>query len=415
MRLDAPPPRAISIPITRAEVRVRGFSFPVAEQADLPAAPHAAASPAASTARPARHHADRAAGTISKLEDRLGYLLQPSLESILAQRSLEIPFPPFGYQLEGVAFLYPRHAAVLADEMGLGKTMQAITAIRLLLRCGEVRRVLVVCPKPLVTNWQREFAQWAPEIPVMVWKATRGDGPGSGSGRMCRCGSPTSSWSAATATSATSRPVVLQFDLVVLDESQRIKNRAGTTSQVVRSIGRRRSWALTGTPVENSAADLVGIFEFLAPGLISDEMKPRRMARHGERLRAAPHQGPGAGRPAAQTVPRCELELTPRSGNLSTGRGRGGRAPLGDGQRGDHPARVRAGAAAEADLQLRPGHRASSKLERLEADLEEVAASRRKAIVFSQWVDTIRRLSPPLARSIRWSITARSGPAAAKP
>ena len=55
-----------------------------------------------------------------------------------------------------------------------------------------------------------------------------------------------------------------RLDLVVLDESQRIKNRSGTTSEVVRSIRRTRSWALTGTPVENSADDLVGIFEFLS-------------------------------------------------------------------------------------------------------------------------------------------------------
>ena len=74
----------------------------------------------------------------------------------------------FPFQFEGVAFLYPRHAAILADEMGLGKTMQAITAIRLLLHRGEVQTVLLVCPKPLVTNWQREFAVWAPEMPVMV-------------------------------------------------------------------------------------------------------------------------------------------------------------------------------------------------------------------------------------------------------
>jgi SNF2 family DNA or RNA helicase len=67
-----------------------------------------------------------------------------------------------------VAFLYPRYAAILADEMGLGKTMQAITAVRMLLHAGELSSVLFVCPKPLVTNWQREFAQWAPEVPVSV-------------------------------------------------------------------------------------------------------------------------------------------------------------------------------------------------------------------------------------------------------
>src|SRR5207253_10922434 len=105
-------------------------------------------------------------GDIVKLKDRLYYALQPALESLLADSSLDFPFVPFSYQFAGVAFLFPRVAAVLADEMGLGKTMQAITAIRLLLHSGEARSVLLVCPKPLVTNWQREFALWAPELPL---------------------------------------------------------------------------------------------------------------------------------------------------------------------------------------------------------------------------------------------------------
>ena len=105
---------------------------------------------------------------VIKLEDRLYYLLQPPLESLAHGASLRFPFEPFPYQYEGVAFLYPRFSAILADEMGLGKTMQAITTIRMLLFSGEIRNVLLVCPKPLVSNWKREFALWAPEIPVMV-------------------------------------------------------------------------------------------------------------------------------------------------------------------------------------------------------------------------------------------------------
>ena len=65
-----------------------------------------------------------------KLEDRLYYLLQPSLEQIVQAAELELPFEPFNYQIEGIGFLYPRREAILADEMGLGKTMQAISARR---------------------------------------------------------------------------------------------------------------------------------------------------------------------------------------------------------------------------------------------------------------------------------------------
>ena len=103
---------------------------------------------------------------VVKLQDRLYYLLQPPLDSLVGSGQLNFPFDPFPYQLDGIAFLFPRYAAVLADEMGLGKTMQAISTIRLLLCSGELRSVLLVCPKPLVTNWLREFEVWAPEIPV---------------------------------------------------------------------------------------------------------------------------------------------------------------------------------------------------------------------------------------------------------
>ncbi|MEE2826179.1 MAG: DEAD/DEAH box helicase, partial [Planctomycetota bacterium] len=92
---------------------------------------------------------------VVKLSDRLFYALQPPLETLLASNTIEFPFKPFDFQYSGVAFLFPRHCAILADEMGLGKTMQAITSIRMLLRSGYLKNVLLICPKPLVTNWQR--------------------------------------------------------------------------------------------------------------------------------------------------------------------------------------------------------------------------------------------------------------------
>ena len=98
----------------------------------------------------------------------------------------------FPYQLDGIAFLFPRYAGILADEMGLGKTMQAISTIRLLLCSGEIRSVLLICPKPLVTNWLREFRVWAPEIPVRGDRRQRGEtGDGNGAAAKCRSRSPT--------------------------------------------------------------------------------------------------------------------------------------------------------------------------------------------------------------------------------
>jgi SNF2 family DNA or RNA helicase len=409
-------PRTIQVPIRQTPVRVRSFAFDFPEPDGPQSTHHAPPDGAGSREQGAGRKAPapcsplpapcsltriRPPEDVIKLEDRLCYLLQPPLEALLSDRELGMPFPPFPFQFEGVAFLYPRHAAILADEMGLGKTMQAITAIRLLLRRGEIRSVLMVCPKPLVTNWQREFQLWAPEAPTLVIE-------GDQARRAWQWGLPGVPLRIANYEVVVRDREILDhgneggpisFDLVVLDESQRIKNRGSTTSEVVRGLSRRRSWALTGTPVENSAEDLVGIFEFLAPGFLSSEMKPRKMGRtvRDYVLRRTKEQV------LTEMPPKmfrdAELELTPEQREtyrLAEEEGIIRLTEMGEGATIQH--------VFELVLRLKqicnfdPATGASSKLERLEADLEEIAVSGRKAIVFSQWVGTIRRLSIALRR-----------------
>ncbi len=332
-----------------------------------------------------------------KLEDRLRLLLEPPLETLLSSASLRFAFPPFGYQLDGVAFLYPRREAILADEMGLGKTMQAVTAIRLLAHHGQLRRVLLVCPKPLVTNWQREFAMWAPELPVAVVEG----GPGR---RQWFWGEANALVMIANyETVVRDRAQVCDsrnhYDLVLLDESQRIKNPAGTTNEVARAIPRNRSWALTGTPIENSTEDLVGIFEFVSPGLVDAKMKPRAIGRA-----VADHVLRRTKDHVLSDLPPklfrdAELELTPEqaeSYRLAEDEGVVRLREL------KHELTIQH--VFELILRLKqicnfdPTTGASSKLERLEADLDECASSGRKAIVFSQWVQTVTELRSRLAR-----------------
>ena len=296
-----------------------------------------------------------------------------------------------------MAFLYPRHEAVLADEMGLGKTMQTVITVRLLAHQQQIRRVLLVCPKPLVSNWQREFAFWAPELPVAVVE-----------------GAPARRewfWRAANnlVTIANYETIVRDrehicdpqnhYDLVVLDESQRIKNAASTTNEVARSIPRSRSWALTGTPIENSTDDLVGIFEFVAPGRVTAKMNPRAIGRAASDciLRRTKDQV------LSDLPPKlyrdAELELLPEqmeSYRLAEDEGVVRLREM------KHELTIQH--VFELVLRLKqicnfdPTTGASSKFERLEADLEECAASGRKAIVFSQWVETILELRGRLAR-----------------
>jgi SNF2 family DNA or RNA helicase len=407
-QLAAASPGVASIPLKPAKLRTTSFYF--ARPQNEPERPAAAQAtlPARAAIVPVGGSADLAAAVASlrptrikpppdtiKLEDRLYYMLQPPLETLLGAESLAFPFRPFPYQFEGVAFLYPRVAAVLADEMGLGKTMQAITAVRMLLHAREISAVLLVCPKPLVTNWQREFALWAPELPITVIE-------GDQARRRWQ-------WQLADAPVKISNYELLQrdrdlvdegalnFDLVILDEAQRIKNRASHTSQAVRAIGRRRSWALTGTPVENSPEDLVGIFEFLAPGYLSSEMKPRRMGKAAADYVLRRTKDKVLTELPPKMFRDAQLELTAEQRvtyQMAEEEGVLRLTDMGAGATIQHVFELVLRLKQICNFDPATGH--SAKLERLEADLEEVAASGRKAIVFSQWVTTLSTLAKRL-------------------
>jgi SNF2 family DNA or RNA helicase len=185
----------------------------------------------------------------------------------------------------------------------------------------------------------------------------------------------------------------LRFDLVVLDEAQRIKNRSSTTSQIVRSISRSRSWALTGTPVENSPDDLVGIFDFIAPGHLSSTMNLRRMARAaGDYILRRTKEMVLSDLPP-KMFRDADLELTaPQSEAYEIAEKEGVVRLEGLGEE------ITIQHVFQLVLRLKqicnfdPASGASSKLERLEADIEEIAASGQKAIVFSQWVQTLQTI-----------------------
>ena len=332
-----------------------------------------------------------------KLEDRLYYLLQPPLETWFGEGALELPHNPFPYQLAGIAFLYPRYAAVLADEMGLGKTMQAITTIRLLLRSGEARQVLLICPKPLVSNWQREFARWAPEVPLAV---VEGDQTRRAwQWRMSEMPVKVANYELVVRDRELLSQAGIDYDLVVLDESQRIKNRSSSTSEIVRSIPRKRSWALTGTPVENSAEDLAGIFEFVRPGLLQPDMKPSRMGKLASDYIIRRTKDQVLTDLPPKMIRDADIELTPaqrESYRLAEEQGVLRLTEMGEGATIQH--------VFELVLRLKqicnfdPATGESSKLERLAADLDEISASGQKAIIFSQWVNTLTTLKEQLAR-----------------
>ena len=210
----------------------------------------------------------------------------------------EIKFecPPLGeletvlrpYQKTGVAWMNFLRAnsfgGILADEMGLGKTLQALALIGARTvcprvdaqtdACGQTVRapmpVLVVCPTSLVFNWVAEAKKFTPRLKVLAL-----NGPNrhqlfrTWKDELPRVPDPTlvvTSYALIRRDADLYRD--LEFDTVVLDEAQHIKNRQTQNAQAVKAIRSRHRLVLTGTPLENSVLDLWSIFDFLMPGYL---------------------------------------------------------------------------------------------------------------------------------------------------
>jgi SNF2 family DNA or RNA helicase len=329
------------------------------------------------------------------LKERLLYLLQPPLEGCLTGKQIRLPFRPYPYQLEGIAFLMPRHAALLADEMGLGKTAQAILALRLLFKAGLVHRCLIVCPKPLVSNWSRELRAWADDLP---FEAIGGD---VAERRSCwlvsNCPLKLINYELLTRDAAFLADERVRFDVVVLDEAQRIKNRESKTAQVVRSIRRDRSWALTGTPIENKPDDLVNLFAFVDPGRVPPDTPAKRLCQlTGDCILRRTKEDVLTDLPP-KTIRDAYLELTPaqrQSYVLAEKEGVIQLNSLGETITIHHVFELVMRLKQICNFDPLTGQ--SAKLEQLQADLTEIAESDRKALVFSQWVEPLETLARAL-------------------
>lgn len=329
---------------------------------------------------------------VIKMGDRLFYMLQPPLESLLAGETMEFPFPPFDFQYAGVGFLFTRYNAILADEMGLGKTMQAITSMRMLLRTHQARNILLICPKPLVTNWLREFKTWAPEVTIAAIQGNKSER--AWHWKHNRAMVKVANYELLIRDQAIVTAEERQYDLCVLDEAQRVKNKQNSTSQVIQKINRRRSWALTGTPIENSINDLVGICEFASPGTVNQNMTVREIKRNVSDLILRRTKDIVMTDMPPRLMRDAELDLSQEQSDRYFAAENNGVMQLDE--MGDE---ITINHVFELVLRLKqicnfdPVTEASTKVDRLKADLEEVAASGQKAIVFSQWVGAIEKIT----------------------
>ena len=173
------------------------------------------------------------------------------------------------YQSHGVEWLaglaQQNFHGLLADDMGLGKTLQALAFAAWLKgnRTPGSGPVLVVCPTSLVTNWQREAARFTPHLRTLDL---------TGSGRAEKLATRNNYDLLVTSYAILRRDLehyrADEFQLVILDEAQHIKNRASQNAQSAKALRARHRLILTGTPLENSVLDLWSLFDFLLPGYL---------------------------------------------------------------------------------------------------------------------------------------------------
>jgi superfamily II DNA or RNA helicase len=195
-------------------------------------------------------------------------------------RTAELKVEPLGdvlektlrsYQKEGVYWLRflerGGFCGILADEMGLGKTVQTLTWIQME-RIRETVRgkpTLIVCPTSLVDNWGEEAEKFTPDLSVI---RMHGSGRHDHWERVDESDLVVTSY--ALLRRDLDRYMQHEFAAAVLDEAQHIKNRSTQNAKAAKKIRAAHKLVLTGTPIENSVADLWSIMDFLMPGYLSN-------------------------------------------------------------------------------------------------------------------------------------------------
>src|SRR5437867_9490469 len=195
-----------------------------------------------------RLHQGRLAKLVAEIrQDPAGHPLRTEL--------LKVPLLP--YQLDGVAFAAGAGRVVLADEMGLGKTIQAIGAAELLAREAGISKVLVVCPVSVKSQWRNEIGRFCARDCQLI------------SGAIASRGSQYANDCFFTVCNYEQvlRDILsierVNWDLIILDEGQRIKNWEAKTSRVIKGLRSRFALVLSGTPLENRLDELYSVVQFI--------------------------------------------------------------------------------------------------------------------------------------------------------
>lgn len=161
------------------------------------------------------------------------------------------------YQLDGIAFAAGTGRAILADDMGLGKTIQGIGVAELLARQTDIKKVLVVCPASVKSQWRSEISRFSERHCQLVL---------GGAAERARQYDNGSFFTICNYEQVLRDILAIErarWDLIILDEGQRIKNWEAKTSRIIKSLRSPFALVLTGTPLENRLAELFSVVEFV--------------------------------------------------------------------------------------------------------------------------------------------------------
>ena len=323
------------------------------------------------------------------------------------------------YQIDGIAFAAGQGRAVLADEMGLGKTIQGVGVAEFLAQHSGIRRVLVICPASLKSQWRNEVHKFSERSVQLI------------GGKLAERAALYQN--EAFFTVCNYEQVLRDYleierthwDMIILDEAQRIKNWEAKTSRIIKGLRSRFALVLTGTPLENRLDDLYSVVEFIDPrrlgpayrfinrhrvatdtgrvtgfknlGHLREQLKPvlLRRTRHSIALDLPPRST------ELVRIPPTEEQVKMHGAHLSivhqiTSKKFLTQMDLLRLQKALLMARMTANSTVLVDKQA-PGF--SSKLERLAELLENLQQEPdRKILIFSEWTTMLNQIVPILKR-----------------
>jgi len=171
------------------------------------------------------------------------------------------------YQHHGFKWLYflqdYRFSGCLADDMGLGKTVQTLALLQTLKDNQKLNTSLLVVPVSAIPNWEAEIQRFTPGLTCLRHLGYNRAKDSTG-------------WeekdlvitSYATMRNDIDMLKDFEFDYIILDESQNIKNLSSQVSKAAKILKGRNRLTLSGTPIENNTMELWSLFDFLMPGFL---------------------------------------------------------------------------------------------------------------------------------------------------